>query len=107
MSFTRLLKYETLRTISIAAGYATLGTPLAHPASIIKLVNISTGTVFISIDGTTDVDIAPASSFWLYDVTSNAPLESDPIFIQKGTQFYAKGAGAGSVYLIVQYVEQV
>lgn len=109
--FSRRLTYETLRSIDSATftgSYQALGTPLTHPASIVKLVNNSTVLVTVSIDGSTDVDIAPASSFWLYDITSDSPQETGSIFVEKGRQYYVKGsAGTGSVYLVVQYVTQV
>lgn len=111
MSYTRKLKYEELRTIdssTFTGSYQAIGTPLEHPASIVKLVNNSTVLVTISIDGTNDHDVAPASSFWLYDVTANHTTEYGSIFIPQETQYYVKGsAGAGSVYLVVQYIVQV
>lgn len=110
MSYTRKLRYETLRSrdsATFTGSYQTLGTPLANPASIVKLVNNSAVLVTISVDGVNDHDIAPASSFWLYDVTSDSPPESGSIFTAKGTQYYIKGAAStGSVYLVVQYVQQ-
>ena len=74
MSYKRTLLYEPLRSIDSATftgSYQALGTPLAHPASIVKLVNNSTVLVTVSVDGVNDHDVAPASSFWLYDVTSD------------------------------------
>ena len=110
MSYTRKLVYETRRSIDSATftgSYQALGGPLLHPASLIKLVNNSTVLVDISIDGVNDHDVAPGTSFWLYDVTSDSPFESGSIFVSKGTQYYVKGsAGTGLVYLVVQHVQQ-
>lgn len=103
--------YEPLRSIDSATftgSYQALGTPLANPASLVKLVNNSTVLVTVSVDGTTDVDVAPASSFFLYDVTSDSPHESESVYYEKGRQYYVKGsAGTGSVYLVVQYARQI
>jgi len=110
MSYTRKLLYETLRSrdsATFTGSYQTLGSPLQNPASIVKFINNSDVVVTISVDGVNDHDIAPASSFWLYDGTANSPHESDSIFAEKGRQYYVKGsAGTGSVYLVVQYIGQ-
>lgn len=99
--------WETRRSIdasTFTGSYQALGTPLSHPSYILKMVNNSNKDVDISIDGSTDIDIAPAGTFWLYDegkVGANATLPAVP----KGTQIYVKGsAGTGSVYLISQYI---
>lgn len=111
MSFTRKLTYEVRRSIDSATftgSFQALGTPLNNAASIVKLVNNSDQLVDISIDGVDPHDVAPANSYWLYDVTSDSPEESGSIFVEKGRQYYVSGsAGTGLVYLIVQYVVQV
>lgn len=111
MAYTKQLLYEPLRSIdstTFTGSYQALGTPLANPASLIKLVNNSTVLVIISVDGINDVDVAPGNSFWLYDITTNTPSSGDDaIFVPKGRQYFVKGsAGTGSVYLIVQYILQ-
>lgn len=105
MAFTTRLTWEPLRSIDSATftgNYLPLGDPLSHPAYILKLVNNSTVLVTISIDGTTDIDVAPSNSFWLYDEDEgNQSHEAIPA----GTQIYVKGsAGTGSVYLVSQYI---
>lgn len=105
MAYTTRLSWETLRSVdsaTFAASYVTLGGPLLHPAYILKLVNNSTVLVTISIDGTTDIDVAPANSFWLYDEDEGNPSHES---IPAGTQIYVKGsAGTGLVYLVSQYI---
>lgn len=109
MSYTDRIAWETLRSIDSATftgSYQALGTPLANPSYICKLVNNSTVLVTISINGTTDIDVAPAGSFWLYDEGKTGVSSGFPA-ISKGTQFYVKGsAGTGSVYLVSQYIIQ-
>lgn len=107
-AYTTRIAWETLRSIDSATftgSYQALGTPLAHASYICKLVNNSTMLVTISIDGTTDVDIAPANSFWLYDESKNLSGIGPFVTLPQGTQFYVKGsAGTGSVYLVSQYI---
>lgn len=107
MSNTGRIAWETLRSIdssTFTGSKQALGTPLAHPSYILKLVNNSTVLVTISIDGTNDVDVAPANSFWLYDegkVGLSSALPSMP----SGTQIFVTGAaGTGLVYLVSQYI---
>lgn len=107
MAITGRLAWETLRSrdsATFTGSYQTLGTPLDNPSYICKLVNNSTVLVTISVDGTTDIDIAPAGSFWLYDEGKVSQFGNIPALSQ-GTQFYVKGsAGTGSVYLVTQYI---
>lgn len=106
MAYTQRITWEPLRSVDSATFtgvYVPLGTALAHPSIICKLVNNSTVLVTISLDGVTDIDVAPANSFWLYDEdTSGNP---SPEAIPEGTQFFVKGAtGTGLVYLVSQYI---
>lgn len=107
-SYTTRIAWETLRSIdstTLTGSYQALGTPLANPSYICKLVNNSTVLVTISIDGLTDIDVAPANSFWLYDESKNISGIGPLISLPKGTQFYVKGsAGTGSIYLVSQYL---
>ena len=107
MSYTQRLAWETLRSIdsaTLTGSYQAVGAPLANPSYICKLVNNSTSLVTISIDGLVDVDVAPASSFWLYDESKGSTVASAPS-LPRGTQIYVKGsAGTGSIYLVTQYI---
>ena len=105
--YTQRLAWETLRSVdsaTFAGTYVNLGTPLQNPSYILKLVNNSTVLVTISIDGINDIDVAPASSFWLYD-ESKVGLSGAFPALPAGTQIKVKGsAGTGSVYLVSQYI---
>lgn len=110
MAYTNRIAWETLRPLdsaTLAGSYVVIGGPLLHPAYILKLVNNSNILVTISIDGSTDVDVAPANSFWLYD-ESKAGQSSVFPSIPEGTQIYIKSgtgaAGVGLIYLVSQYV---
>ncbi len=107
MSYTQRVAWETLRSINSATFtglYQNLGTPLANPSYICKLVNNSNVLVTISIDGINDMDVAPANSFWLYDEGKVGASGAFPA-LPEGTQIMVKGsAGIGSVYLVSQYI---
>lgn len=111
--YTTRIAWEPLRILTgpftgayqpfaFVTGGNVLGDPLEHPSYILKLVNNSTVLVTISIDGVTDVDVAPAGSFWLYDEDEGNQQHPG---MPQGTQIYVKGtAGTGSVYLVSQYL---
>jgi len=104
MGYTTRVAWETLRSINsttLTGSYQALGTPLANASYKLKLVNNSTSLVTISIDGINDIDVAPASSFWLYDEDVTQNHEGVPA----GTQIYVKGsAGTGLIYLVSKYL---
>ncbi|SRR5260221_6572469 len=103
MAYTTRIDWETLRSVDSATFtgvYVTLGTPLLNPAYKLKLVNNSNVLVTISKNGTIDIDVAPANSFWLYDEDISQYHEG----IAAGTQIFVKGAaGVGLVYLVAQF----
>lgn len=106
MAYTQRITWEPLRSVdsaTLTGVYVPIGSALAHPSIILKLVNNSNVLVTISIDGVTDIDVAPANSFWLYDEdTSGNP---SPESIPEGTQIFIKGAaGVGLIYLVSQYI---
>lgn len=110
MAYTTRIAWETLRSLdsaTLAGAYVAVGGPLLHPAYILKLVNNSNILVTISIDGATDVDVAPANSFWLYDEGKVGQSSAVPAMPQ-GTQIYVKSgtgaAGVGLIYLVSQYI---
>lgn len=108
MATTRLA-WETRRdldtsTMLVPGTFYAIGTPLAHPSYICKMVNNSNVLLNVSIDGVTFIDVCPANSFWLYDETKYVPV-SVPTLPQR-TQFYvtSAAAGVGLVYLVTQYL---
>lgn len=102
--YSTRIAWETLRSVdssTFIGAYVALGGPLVHPAYKIKLVNNSNVLVTVSINGSTDIDVAPANSFWLYDETVTTNHE----VLSEGTQIFVKGAaGTGNIYLVVQYL---
>jgi hypothetical protein len=60
-------------------------------------VNASNILITISIDGVTDIDVAPANSFWLYDEGKSGQSSAMPALPQ-GTQIFVKSStGAAAV----------
>lgn len=109
MAYSSRIAWETLRTVDSAtvvnpALYYTVGTALANPSYICKMVNNSDVLVTISIDGATDIDVLPANSFWLYDEAKYGIPAIQ--FLPAGTQFFVRGAAAGTglIYLVTQYI---
>lgn len=106
-SYTNRIAWETLRSINAATltgSYQTVGTALAHPSYILKMVNDSNVAVTVSIDGTNAIDVLPAGSFWLYD-EGKVGINSQFPAMPKGTQIYVSGAaGVGTIYVVSQYI---
>lgn len=112
MGLTNKIAWETLRSIDAAAinavTYTPLGGPLLFPSYILKMVNNGSTLVTVSIDGVTDIDVAPSTSFWLYDEGKVGVSASAPA-IPAGTQVYVKGTPGttgSSIYLVSQYIVQ-
>ncbi len=110
MTYTRKLVYDVMRSrdsATFTGTYQTLGSALSFNCSIVKIVNNSGVLITVSTDGINDHEILPASSFTLYDITTNSNQQGDSIYVPKGTQYYVKGtASTGLVYLVTQYIVQ-
>ena len=79
-------------------------TGIPQSCFLLKVVNNSNQLVTISWNGTTDHDIAPSTSAYVYDYQTNKQPNNDMALAQKGQIIYAKGtAGVGLVYLVGFY----
>lgn len=112
MAYSNRIAWENLRSIDTSTSpfstgvYINLGGPLKFPSYICKLVNNSNVLVTISTDGINDMDVAPGGSFWLYDESKVGRDGAFPT-LPEGTQIMIKGpgtVGAGSIYLVSQYI---
>jgi hypothetical protein len=108
MAYSSRIAWETLRSIASTAltgAYEPLGTPLAHPSYILKMVNTGTTDVLVSIDGVNAVDICPAGGFWLYD-EGKIGLSAGYPGMPEGTQIFINGAAgtSGTIYLVSQFI---
>lgn len=89
---------------SITGSYTTLAT-VAAATRIVKVVNNTNGLILLSWngDGSTDNDVLPANSFFLYDISSNK-INDNGCFVSEGTVFSLKYSGSapssGSVYFV-------
>lgn len=84
-------------TIAIGAAYAPINpTGLPYACYMLRVINATNALVTISYDGVTDHDWVLTASF------NQLWIDADTLFA-KGLKVYAKGAGAGSVYLAAYY----
>ena len=101
------IAYEPIKSIdssTFTGSYQAVGAATVTEARIFKIVNNSNKGVTVSLDGSTDVDFVPASTFVLYDLGTNRGSPSPTLVLQPGTQFYVKGAaGTGLVYVVILY----
>ena len=99
--------FDAIRTVangSITSSYLVLGAALTHPWRVFKITNNTNGDLLISLNGTTNNMFVPASSFTLYDLSTNAQTkhQMDNLQLAIGTQFYVKYSTApnsGAVWL--------
>jgi|SRR5271157_849218 len=98
---------DVIRTLAfggISGSYAVVGTPVSHNWRMFRITNNTNGDLLFSLDGTNDNFFVPASSFVLYDISTNAPpiSESDNFQLGRNTQFYVKQSTvptAGAVWI--------
>lgn len=107
MAFGTRAKFDAVREVAfggISGTYAVVGSPLTDHARIIRFVNSTNVEVYITTDPTLDQIRMAASSFVLYDFSTNR-IQNDGLFVHIGTQFYVKqvsGAPAsGGVWIEV------
>jgi hypothetical protein len=102
-----VVRFDALRTKAFGAitgSYTTLGTPLTRNWRIFKITNNTDGDLLFSLNGTTDNIFVPASSFTLYDLSTNAlnVNDSDWFVMELNSQFYVKSSTVpttGSVWV--------
>lgn len=98
MPYTNKASFAALKTTtpaSIGATYATIGSVLLNPAVILTFINNTNGDVLVSSDGTNDMLSMSASTFRVFDFTTNTP-DPSTIMFPKGTQFYVKDGTSAS-----------
>ena len=110
MSFnyqSRRALFEPLRVLAytgISGTYAAVGAPLAFPSHAFRIINNTDGDMFLSYDGTTNFLFVPASSFVLYDISTNNDVDT-PFYFAAGTQWYVKQSTAASKNAV--YIETI
>lgn len=107
MAYTIKMVPNSIQSVaysSITSSYTTLAT-VAAATRIVKIVNNTNGLILLSWNGdaSTDNDVLPANSFFLYDISSNK-INDNGCFIAEGTVFSLKYSGSapnsGSVYFV-------
>lgn len=86
------LQPETVRELafgSIVAGYTALGNPLANPARMLIINNLTDADLMFSFDGVNDhLAVAGPGSFVL-DITSNKGVAGG-LYLPQGSSIYVK-----------------
>jgi hypothetical protein len=99
---------EPLRSLgfaSISGTYMGIGTPLVYPSRLLFIQNLTDAQMLFSFDGVNDHFTLPASSNFVFDITTNQQHESG-IYFSVGTRLYVKEVGSpsmGSVYVSTFY----
>ena len=103
-------QYEPLRSLasgSISGTYAKVGTPLAHPTSMVYIWNNTDADLLISYDGINDHSFQPTKAGRAIDYGSDKADKAGELRQAAGTQIYVKQASGaattGSVYFEIIY----
>lgn len=103
----QIARFEGLRSLahgSISGSYALVGSLFVNPVRLLKIVNLTDGNLTISYNGVTDHDIIPASSEFLYDISSDKANQAGVLDIPANSGVWVKGsASVNSVYVVVMY----
>jgi hypothetical protein len=105
MSNAQVATIDVLKTLdhaSISGSYAAVGTPTIFPVRLICFTNNTNGDMFFSYDGVNNMLFIAASSFKLFDLTTNRLNQQQLWCFATGTQFYVKqstAATTGAVYI--------
>lgn len=110
MSSTSIkIRYETLRSLAfggISGAYAAVGTAFANPVRMLKLTNGTDADMFVSFDGSNNMDIVPARTSQIYDYGSNKADTGGVLDQSLGDRVYIKQVSAptsGTFYVTVIY----
>lgn len=110
MAYCQIVKFETLRSLAytgISASYAAVGSALAHPIRLFKIVNATNGDMFFSIDGVNNHMFLASSTNAIYDLNAARDGGVNESFkLPENVVFYVKQSSApssGSVYIECLY----
>lgn len=95
-------KYEKARSVNtISSSFVAVGDPLEHSARILRYVNATSSTVFISTDGVNVHDVMFPNSQLTINVGTNRGSVSSEFLFPQGTQFYVSGNPGSGVFAII------
>jgi len=89
---SNIVRFDAVRSIALASitnVYQPLGSAFSHAMRVLNFKNNTNGDMMVSFDGVTDNLPVFASSFDLYDLTSNQD-STERFRYQNGTQLYVK-----------------
>lgn len=111
-----IMRWDNRRSVTaaaLAAPWIAVGTPFTVQPRIIKFVNTTDADIDIAVVGlpNMEVDIIPADSMAIYDVTTNKSDQAGVLLFQEGVQIYANApvaptVGSGSFYVVVLYASE-
>lgn len=111
-----IMRWDARRSVTAAALAAPLiavGGPFTVQPRIIKFVNDTDQNVDVSVIGLAgnEVDIIPAYSMAVYDLTANTSHQAGYLVFNEGTQIYANApvaptVGSGSFYVVILYASE-
>jgi len=102
--------FEDIRSVafgSITNTFALVGTTFTQPVRQLKIVNNTNAVMLINYDGgSATKDVAPASSIYIYDYSSNKEANGEVFEQAIGEGVYVKYASAptsGTFYVVTIY----
>ncbi len=107
-------RFEILREVDfggISGTYAGVGLPFENPIRLMKFVNETDVTVYVSLNGVDNHDVLPGNSFSLYDVCTNKSESAGLLEQPQGDRVYVKAKSGsptlGAFYVVATYASQV
>lgn len=111
MSLAIRLVPDIVRSVpfgSISAIYMGIGTAMTKPIRVFMMQNMTDEAMMFSFDGVNDHFPLPATSYFVFDITSNKTIQQG-FFLAQGQRIYvkqldpAKIPSSGAVYLSTFY----
>ncbi len=107
-------RFEILREAAfgdISGAYSGVGLPFENPIRLMKFVNETDVTVYVSLNGIDNHDVLPGNSFSLYDVCTNKSESAGLLEQPQGDRVYVKARAGlptvGAFYVVATYASQV
>lgn len=89
---SNIVRFDVVRTAlfsAITGSYTPFGSAFTHAMRVLHFINDTNGTFMLSFDGVTDNIPLLASTFSLYDLTSDQDV-NESFRYEIGTQLYIK-----------------
>lgn len=105
-NYLQCITMAVFNTASLTGSYAALnGTGFSDDIKVLKVINLGTNGITVSLNGSTDHDFYPPGGYFVLDMQANhtteSPYASGTWRGKKGQIIYGKGtAGTGNLYII-------